>query len=83
MNEGYNGWYNYATWKINLEFGFCDYAEEYKDYDEDMLQEYVEEALLQECTSENTMVYNYAMDFISDVYWKEIVEHIEGLDDEK
>jgi len=72
-NEKYNGWTNYATWKINLEFGLNDGG--FEDYNRYMLQDFVEESLEQNC--ENSMTLSYAMDFVSDVNWDEISRHIE------
>ena len=87
MNEDrkYNGWTNYATWRINLEV-FDDHyslAEQYKDiesvYDlSTSLEEYINEILEQdipEC-NKNSLTLNYAMAFVSEVNFYEIAEHI-------
>jgi len=71
MENGYNGWTNYATWKIALEFGLCD--GDFKGYNEKMLQDYVEESLSTNC--DNEMTLRYAFDFIDDVDWLEIEEN--------
>lgn len=76
-NETYNGWTNYATWRVNLEWGFCDYSEEYHEYSPEELKEYVEEAMLQDVLAENSMVYSYALAFLNDVNWHEIHRHIQ------
>ena len=76
--QTYNGWTNYATWRINLEFGLSDGA---FDYDAEQLQTYVEEQLEFNC--ENEMTLSYALAFVSDVNWNEIVRHIEENKEEE
>ena len=71
-NNKYNGWSNYATWRINLEYGLNDGG--FEGYDADMLQEYVEEHLESNCENETTL--SYAMAFISDVNWYEIASYL-------
>jgi len=71
-NQKHNGWTNYATWRINLEFGFFDSPEEYQKYTPEMLKEYVEDALEDECREDRSYVLSYALSFISDVNWDEI-----------
>jgi hypothetical protein len=70
-NNRYNGWTNYATWRINLEILQGQY-EELKEYDSDDLKSHVEELLY----CENELAESYAMSFISDVNWYELEEHI-------
>jgi hypothetical protein len=82
----YNGWTNYATWRINLEI-FDDVDVDYwADYIEDTrgerhayelgqhLESYVDDILVCEC--DNSLVTSYAQAFINDVNWREIAEHI-------
>jgi hypothetical protein len=76
-NTTYNGWTNYATWRIALEWFDCYNPFEYeKDSYElsKMLKEYVEESLSMEACSDFTL--SYALTFISDVNWYEIAENI-------
>lgn len=76
----YNGWTNYATWRINLEI-FHGWDNEQLnsltmgDNDNlfDQLKDYVESYLAE--TSEG-LALNYALAFISDVNWYEIAEHL-------
>lgn len=70
----YNGWYNYATWKINLEI--FDGMEIDEPYTWEMCKDYVEEILEMECENKNSLVLSYAQDFINDVAWAEIAEHL-------
>jgi len=68
----YNGWTNYATWRIALEFfdGFdCDGFE----YSAEALQDMVIEHLESEA---NGLALDYAMAFINDVNWYEIAENL-------
>ena len=81
-NTTYNGWYNYATWRINLEFDFSNYAYNMGLTKDDIsidtlpseLQYYVEESLELDCNNETTL--SYAMAFIDEVNWYEIATHI-------
>jgi len=75
--EEYNGWSNYATWKINLEI-FSDM--EYKDlFDEfpnaEMLEDYVEH-LVFDHHGDMGLMESYARAFLSNVNYYEILEHI-------
>jgi hypothetical protein len=87
----YNGWTNYATWRVNLEMidgiepskmGWhkldrFDLADCLKEYCIQMLEE-----------MGDTLVLSYALAFLSDVNWREIAEHMiityaeEGEDNE-
>lgn len=74
-NEKYNGWTNYATWRVNLEVfdGFeidQDDAYELSEY----LKEYLSDYLI-ETTSEG-IARDYALAFVSDVNYYEIAEHL-------
>ena len=70
----YNGWTNYSTWRINLEYGFTDGV--YEGYEHDDLKSHVEEHL--ECSCENQTTLSYALAFIDDVNWHEIEENIKA-----
>ena len=69
----YNGWRNFETWKINLEFGLNDGG--FKGYSEDMLKEYVESYIDENCNDE--ILKGMLFDFTSEVDWEEIAKHIE------
>jgi hypothetical protein len=81
-NKTYNGWTNYATWRINLEifdgFNILDF---YPDTEPDVheftifLQKYVEEILEE---NDNELAVSYALAFISYVNWSEIASHLIG-----
>jgi hypothetical protein len=85
-NQKYNGWTNYATWRINLEifdgsslddiganssWSASDLSDYLKDYVYNILQE-----------SSEGIALDYAFAFISDVNWYEIAEHLVENDNE-
>lgn len=89
MSERYNGWTNYATWRVNLEiFDGRDWSDEIADTDADTLDEFTAElchrlqedaeTLLDE-TSRDGLAKDYALAFLSDVNWWEIAEHIAAV----
>jgi hypothetical protein len=84
----YNGWTNYATWRVNLEI--CDdylnsivndahhgYIDKYNDVAElaDHLKDYVDDALTNYGELTDGIALDYARSFVSDVDWYEIAEH--------
>ena len=88
----YNGWTNYATWRVNLEifdnmtledFGYESVQESYDfDHLEDVLKEYAEEAI--EMTSTPGLARDYALAFLSNVHWLQIAGHlIDDFEDKK
>lgn len=72
----YNGWTNYNTWKINLEFfdGMSDHEfygttiEEVADEMKDMVEDYIDEH------TSSTLAWDWAMETIKDVDWYAIAE---------
>ena len=84
----YNGWTNYATWRVRLEIfdGFdpSDYFSAFDPSDtyglSKALEEYAEQVLF-ECATVEGLAADYARAFLSDVNWYEIAEHM--LDDIK
>ena len=77
MDNKYNGWTNYATWRVNLEM--FDGSDCY--WTETSAREFVEEIII-ESTPEG-IARDYALAFISDVNWHEIAEHYQPEDDEE
>jgi hypothetical protein len=74
----YNGWTNYATWRVNLEIladidlrDWFDTKPDTRDV-ADFLKEHVEDALDSEMDSQPSLAFSYAMAFVSDVNWHEI-----------
>ena len=83
MNKKYNGWTNYATWRINLEI--IDGIEfEVKTCAED-IKEIVEDVVFSQYERSNGshLVEDYARSFISQVNFYKIAESInEELDEQ-
>lgn len=77
----YNGWANYATWRVNLELFDGQTIEDIFGYQEEdayllgkMLKDRAEEHI--EMTSSEGIARDYAYAFLSDVNWREIAEHM-------
>lgn len=81
-NVKYNGWTNYSTWRVNLEFfdtyELNEFEVEMDSYElADSLCNYVE-TILNDYGSGPTL--DYALSFINDVNWVEIAQHLlEGV----
>lgn len=82
-NTTYNGWTNYATWRVNLEliddiedkatmYGITEYTETYELAKN--IEEYVQECLSNDMPNELTL--SYAMAFIAEVNWYEIAQNL-------
>jgi hypothetical protein len=78
----YNGWTNYATWRVNLEvFDGMDIHDmgwnRLDVYDLAMtIKEYAEEIVCPFKKGENTLAESYALAFLSEVNWHEIAKHM-------
>jgi len=70
--SNYNGWTNYATWRVNLEM-FDGYE---GTLSADTAREIVEEYI--EGSSVEGLARDYALAFIADVNWHEIAGHYEA-----
>jgi hypothetical protein len=80
----YNGWTNYATWRVNLEI--FDGVNPYETFGRPSresayemglcLKDYAEEILEQEIGNAEGLAFSYAMAFLSDVNWTEIARHM-------
>ena len=81
MKKEYNGWTNYATWRVNLEI--IDGIEfEVKMCAED-IKEIVEDVVFSQYDGMNSLMYDYARAFISQVNFYKIAESInEELDEQ-
>ena len=86
MSEKYNGWTNYATWRVNIEMFDGVTLEdlntvETEPYDlKDYLEDYAEEMIFSGVRFDerrpSNLMEDYARAFLSDVNWYEIAEHI-------
>ena len=83
----YNGWTNYATWRINLEVFDGMNVEDYWDKPEtdaqalgEWLQEYAEETIFVGCRyderGQSSLIEDYARAFLEEVNWGEIAKHM-------
>ena len=77
-NKTYNGWTNYATWRIKLEL--LDDSSAFDGVvDADYMEQYVDEVLF-DCLNQDDhaldTVVSYARAFLSEVNWDEIAEAI-------
>ena len=77
----YNGWTNYATWRVNLEMldGMSlrdfSYQRSPDTYElQNVIQVYVEDHI--EMTTQAGLGRDYALAFVSDVNWHEIAKHM-------
>jgi hypothetical protein len=84
----YNGWTNYATWRVNLEvFDGYDIEETFRRKPQvlDLMiwaEEYANELL--ELEAKQGLALDYARAFISEVNWHEIAKHLlEGAYEEE
>jgi hypothetical protein len=81
-DKTYNGWTNYATWRVNLEifdgsdmdvlFDLTLPVEQLRH----VLQDYVEGHIHESGGGNGNLAVDYALAFISDVNWYEIAEHM-------
>ena len=87
----YNGWSNYATWRINMElFNDWDFTEEVLESDDegwrpdvDYLKDLVENWVFENHTGSLGLVEDYARAFVDQVNFHEILEHVlEDIDNE-
>ena len=78
----YNGWTNYATWRVSLElFDGYEFEEEFyqhSTYDfSEHLRELAEEWTTFDC--QNEIAKDYALAFLAQVNYYEIAEHIKEM----
>lgn len=86
MDNKYNGWTNYATWRVQLEIvddlveAECaddiEHARELTNDDwRDMIEEWVDETVfLSHREHDNNLMMDYAEAFLSDVNYHELAE---------
>jgi hypothetical protein len=82
----YNGWTNYATWRVNLEIfdGLTlddlgldsDNDNPHGDYElGQFMRDYAESVITNDEIASSNLAVDYAMAFLSDVNWSEIAGH--------
>ena len=85
-NTTYNGWSNYATWRINLEVFDGITLEDMNTVEvdpyelKDYLKDYAEEIIFLDShiggKTPNSLMEDYARAFLSEVNWYEIAKHM-------
>ena len=80
----YNGWTNYATWRVNLEIFDGVDPESFTGQagapvTGEMLQESAEALLEVDCRE--GLALDYALAFLHPVNWQEIADHINAAND--
>jgi len=83
-NTTYNGWTNYATWRVNLEvFDGFDPSDYYSSFDPEdsyglaeSLQQYAEEVIFECSEVPDGLAKDYALAFLQEVNWHEIAQHM-------
>ena len=74
-NTKYNGWTNYATWRVNLEM-FDDLDQDgWNDSSSDDCKDYAEMIIESEGAGSG-FALDYAMAFLDDVNWQEIADSL-------
>lgn len=79
MDTKYNGWTNYATWRVYLEI--------FSDFEDDMFEEAVDaqwaedyaNTVVFESDSYSGLIVDYAGAFLSTVNYAEIANHLNEL----
>ena len=73
----YNGWTNYATWRVNLEIlGDIQFVED-DNVSVETLEEIVESTVFDNLPEKNGLATDYARAFLNEVNYHEILEHIQ------
>ena len=73
----YNGWTNYPTWRVNLEYFDGCTIEGWEDFSVEGLAEYLQESVEEDIAMGSSgNAKSYAFAFLADVNWFEIAEHI-------
>jgi len=87
-DKTYNGWTNYATWRVNIEiFDGMDFRDVLGNNEQgawavgQACKEYVENLIYESGGGNGNIAVDYALAFLSDVNWYEIAEHL--LEDEQ
>ena len=81
MGKEYNVWTNYATWRVALDI--IDGIEFEVETCAEDIKEIVEDVVFSQCDGMNSLMYDYARAFISQVNFYKIAESInEELDEQ-
>jgi hypothetical protein len=79
---GHNGWANYATWRVQLEYFSYTKLNDFTGNRlitisdlEHILKDHIEE-IIESTTQEGCLARGWAMAFIDDVRWREIADYL-------
>jgi hypothetical protein len=89
-DQTYNGWTNYATWRVNLEifdgidphdYGWdnldsYDLGKQLQDYAEELIEMSVRDPQCGTGQHSPSLARDYALAFLADVDWREIADHL-------
>jgi hypothetical protein len=78
-DQMYNGWTNYATWRVNLEM-FDGYDPEGTFVTAEAIADMADDLLTMDGTREGLAV-DYARAFLNNVDWQEIADEVNGAFD--
>jgi len=79
-NEKYNGWTNYATWRVMLDiFDGFEPPLEGEEISAEFCEDYVYQWLEMD-NNNNSLALSYAEAFIKGVNWHEIAEHLNNIE---
>jgi hypothetical protein len=76
----FNGWTNYATWRVNLEL-FDGYDPDGQAVTADQCREMADDMLIVDGDDMNRFAIDYARAFMWDVDWQEIADNINEAHD--
>jgi len=82
-DQKYNGWTNYATWRVNLEmFDGLDPVDWNDDWQSDQVADMADwmketaiQLIEQDCSDKGGFALDYALAFLDDVNWFEIASN--------
>jgi hypothetical protein len=83
MDKTYNGWTNYATWRVNLEIFDGMNPDDFGLPESQQTDAYELSLCLKDTAHDNIensapegLARDYAMAFLEDVNWREIAQHM-------
>lgn len=75
-SKKYNGWFNYETWRVNIEIlDEIDWSD-YKKVTADLLEDIVNEVVFNNSVEKDCLAADYARSFLCNVNYDELAESI-------
>ena len=79
-DKTYNGWTNYETWRVNLEWfdgmDCRDWGDDLYSVAQALKDHVVDSIMCQYDMVADTRVVDYALAFVQEVNWREIADHM-------